>query len=68
MEQSSIAIPAQGIVGSMGAEALRELTEHAARRQAGELAPSLAARAIHVTRVADFAVARDALEALSSCG
>jgi len=47
-----------------GSEALRELTEHAARRKADELAATLAERALRVTRGADFAVARDALDAL----
>lgn len=49
---------------STESEALRELTEHAVRRRADDLAPVLAARALRVTRGADFAVARDALEAL----
>jgi hypothetical protein len=40
------------------------LTDHAARRHADELAAALADRAIRVTRGADFAVARDALDAL----
>ena len=47
-----------------GSEALRDLTEHAARHKAGELAGLLAARALRVTRGADHAVARDALDAL----
>jgi superfamily II DNA or RNA helicase len=49
---------------STESEALRELTEHAVRRHADELAPVLAARALRVTRGADFAVALDALDAL----
>ncbi|HEU4730603.1 MAG TPA: DEAD/DEAH box helicase [Kofleriaceae bacterium] len=49
---------------STESEALRELTEHAVRRRADELAPVLAVRALRVTRGADFAVARDALDAL----
>jgi len=53
-----------GAAPSTESEALRELTEHAARRRADELAPILAARALRVTRGAEFAVARDALDAL----
>lgn len=45
-------------------EALQVLTEHAARRRADELSAALADRALRVTRGADFAVARDALDAL----
>jgi hypothetical protein len=45
-------------------EALRVLTDHAARRRADELSAALSERALHVTRGADFAVARDALDAL----
>ena len=67
MEQSTIASSALDIsvpVPTGGSEALRELTEHAARRKADELAATLAERALRVTRGADFAVARDALDAL----
>ncbi len=53
-----------GAAPSTESEALRELTEHAVRRRADELAPVLAARALRVTRGAEFAVARDALDAL----
>jgi hypothetical protein len=57
--------PAQP-AGAADTEALRELTEHAARRRLGDdaLAPMLAARALRVTRGGDFALARDALDAL----
>jgi SNF2 domain-containing protein/helicase-like protein/SWIM zinc finger len=67
MEQSIIARSALDVsvpVPTCGSEALRELTEHAARRKADELAATLAERALRVTRGADFAVARDALDAL----
>ncbi len=47
-----------------GSEALQVLTDHAGRRHAEALAAELAARAIRVTRGADFALARDALDAL----
>jgi superfamily II DNA or RNA helicase len=47
-----------------GSEALRELIEHATRRKAEPLATALAERALQVTRGGDFAVARDALDAL----
>ncbi len=47
-----------------GSEALQVLTEHAARRGADELSSALADRALRVTRGTDFAVARDALDAL----
>jgi hypothetical protein len=53
-------------VPTCGSEALRELTAHAARRKADELAATLAERALRVTRGADFAVTRDALDAFCS--
>lgn len=56
--------PSAGAAPSTESEALHELTEHAARRRADDLAAVLAARALRVTRGADFAVARDALDAL----
>jgi len=46
------------------AEARSVLTDHADRRRADDLAAALADRALRVTRGADFAVARDALDAL----
>jgi superfamily II DNA or RNA helicase len=65
VEQSSAASPVLDLAGPIGgSEALRDLTEHAARHKAGELGGSLAARALRVTRGADHAVARDALDAL----
>jgi superfamily II DNA or RNA helicase len=45
-------------------EALGVLSEHAAHRGADELSSALAERALRVTRGTDFAVARDALDAL----
>ncbi|HEX3760676.1 MAG TPA: DEAD/DEAH box helicase [Kofleriaceae bacterium] len=62
-ESLAVAVSA-GTAPSTESEALRELTEHAARRRAEELAPVLAACALRVTRGAEFAVARDALDAL----
>ncbi|HEX4422359.1 MAG TPA: DEAD/DEAH box helicase [Kofleriaceae bacterium] len=59
-----IATPSADAAPSTASEALHELTEHAARRRADALAPVLAARALQVTRGAEFAVARDALDAL----
>ena len=57
--------PPDGHGGRDGhSEALDVLTEHARRRRADELAAALAGRALRVTRGADFAVARDALDAL----
>ena len=45
-------------------EARRVLIDHAGRRRADVIAAALADRALRVTRGADFAVARDALDAL----